>query len=708
MSSGYRRVHPPWLVDRLRGGGPCRLRYGWLRAKRRARNWFTIMVNTTANIRLTGSQVPLMPASRPQGHGGAILGSEGLTNELAAPVSGLSVPAGSSSDKRNTGFRDAGPCDMKRASQPNSFSSMSAIAPSRTASQQRAEADRRQRPASGWMARLMLAVCSTLALAACGSLSQGGGADYTNSDAISSGAGRAGSSSPAAERVVDGVAELALSNRLVDDFDAARAAPVGTVTDGQPLYLYIRSTRPLGEIAHPADPYGKNAFSGYPHLFVQIGDNLSLRIINTCYVTLTPAEAKATELIVPLAPLTNRVGDLPSDCWLETVSNADPVRQTLEVRLAGFPGKFESWLPVPDLLGVVPVDTDLTQGSKAYGSMLKTKPGKAPAVPAAGREGAARRGAAADGARQSGAAAASGALAERRAASDAAADQAAADKAAEDRAAVEQQAARKAAEARAQAERAAAEKQEAERLAARRATEQAAADKAAADAEQARKAAQDRLATREAERTGGNAAAAAAGAGVAAGAAAVSGAAGAGAAVSSSGNAIVSSARPQNGARGAANAQQGRDQTAQALAEDPQLRATRRAAEQARIQQQQRLLAALPAGARLTAVTPLRPAARQSVGTQRMAQQLQSLTTTLLGREPSETYFIDRRWQTLRDPQSRQRSRQSIHAIAVFRGEECSWQSLLVTRRPGSGTLSEVQANGDEVPITCPELDARR
>ena len=115
----------------------------------------------------------------------------------------------------------------------------------------------------------------------------------------------------------------------------------------------------------------------------------------------------------------------------------------------------------------------------------------------------------------------------------------------------------------------------------------------------------------------------------------------------------------------------------------------------------------MPAGARLTAVTPLRPAARQAVGTQRMAHQLQSLTSTLLGREPSETYFIDRRWQTQREPGApRSTARQTIHAVAVFRGEECSWQSLLVIRRPGSGTLTEVVAEGDEVRIPCPDLKA--
>ena len=113
------------------------------------------------------------------------------------------------------------------------------------------------------------------ALAACGTTSSSGpGADYSSNSSVSTSGGNV--SSPAAERVVDGVVELALTDQLLPDFDAAKARKLGTVRDGQQLYLYLRSTRPLGEIAHPVDPYGKNSFSGYPHLFVQIGDNQSL------------------------------------------------------------------------------------------------------------------------------------------------------------------------------------------------------------------------------------------------------------------------------------------------------------------------------------------------------------------------------------------------------------------------------------------------
>ena len=584
------------------------------------------------------------------------------------------------------------------------------------------------------------------ALAACGTTSSSGpGADYSSNSSVSTSGGNV--SSPAAERVVDGVVELALTDQLLPDFDAAKARKLGTVHDGQPLYLYLRSTRPLGEIAHPVDPYGKNSFSGYPHLFVQIGDNQSLRIINTCYVTLTPAEAKATELIVPLAPLTNRVGDLPTDCWLETVTRADAVRQTLEVRLAGFPGKFESWLPVPDLLGVVAVDTDLSQGSNAWGQMLRAKPGKSPELPAKGRQGARRSSerdataskpvaastegrapaqagsSAPDASRADAAAAAGRAQTDTSPRTQAAAetpDRAAAQTAATTQAAAPAEAGAQTAPAATPADRARSERES--RIAAAMAAAGLTGGAAAA--------------------TSGSAATAAPSAGSAAHAPAaqntvtrneiVSMNQGAKAAEQSA-QALDTQARQQAAAKAGApgrssedarkaTAEQGdamagnegreaaatRATTAAAARTETAGTATGHAADTgaaARTLPAQATLAALPAGARLSAVTPLRPAPRQAVGTTRMVQQLQSMTSTLLGREPSETYFIDRRWQVQRDPGSaRGRNRQVIRAIAVFRGEECSWQSLMVTRRPGAGTLSEVVADGDEVRIPCPDL----
>lgn len=588
------------------------------------------------------------------------------------------------------------------------------------------------------------------ALAACGTTSSSGsGADYSSNSSVSTSGGNV--SSPAAERVVDGVVELALTDQLLPDFDAARARKLGTVHDGQQLYLYLRSTRPLGEIAHPVDPYGKNSFSGYPHLFVQIGDNQSLRIINTCYVTLTPAEAKATELIVPLAPLTNRVGDLPTDCWLETVTRADAVRQTLEVRLAGFPGKFESWLPVPDLLGVVAVDTDLSQGSNAWGQMLRAKPGKSPELPAKGRQGA-RRSSERDATASKPVAASTEGRAPAQAGSSAP-DASRADAAA--------------AAGRAQTDTSPRTQTVAAETPDRAAAQTTATTQAAAPAEAgAQTAPAATPADRARSERESRIAAAMAAAGLTGGAAAATSGSAATAA-QSAGNAVKAPAAQDTitrneivsmnqGAKAAeqhARAQDTRtgqpaaaqvgaaerssDDARKAVAEQgaatarsegreaASARATAAAAatattagaaagrvadanSAARPLPAQATLAALPAGAHLSAVTPLRPAPRQAVGTTRMVQQLQSMTSTLLGREPSETYFIDRRWQVQRDPGSaRGRNRQVIRAIAVFRGEECSWQSLMVTRRPGAGTLSEVVADGDEVRIPCPDLKAQ-
>ncbi|MFC2521938.1 MAG: hypothetical protein ACFNXZ_02230 [Lautropia mirabilis] len=581
------------------------------------------------------------------------------------------------------------------------------------------------------------------ALAACGTTSSSGpGADYSSNSSVSTSGGNV--SSPAAERVVDGVVELALTDQLLPDFDAAKARKLGTVHDGQPLYLYLRSTRPLGEIAHPVDPYGKNSFSGYPHLFVQIGDNQSLRIINTCYVTLTPAEAKSTELIVPLAPLTNRVGDLPTDCWLETVTRADAVRQTLEVRLAGFPGKFESWLPVPDLLGVVAVDTDLSQGSNAWGQMLRAKPGKSPELPAKGRQGTRRTSEREEAASKPVAASTEGRAPAQTESSASGADAAGTTARAQtDTSPRVQTAAESPDRAAAQAAsttRAAAPVEAGTRTA-----------PAATPADRARSERENRIAAAmaaagltggAAAATSGSAATAAPSAGSAAHAPAaqntvtrneiVSMNQGAKAAEQSA-RAQDTQARQQAAAKAGApgrssedarkaTAEQGdamagnegreaaatRASTAAAARTETAGTATGHAADTgaaARTLPAQATLAALQAGARLSAVTPLRPAPRQAVGTTRMVQQLQSMTSTLLGREPSETYFIDRRWQVQRDPTSaRGRNRQVIRAIAVFRGEECSWQSLMVTRRPGAGTLREVVADGDEVRIPCPDL----
>lgn len=539
--------------------------------------------------------------------------------------------------------------------------------------------------------RLAVLVAGAM-LAACSSMGQNSSsADYSNigSQATSRGAIK----SPASERIVDGIVDTVLSDTLVSSFDEAARRPVKSLRDGQPLYLYIRSTRPLGDLAHPVDPYGQMAFSAYPHLFIQIGDNQSLRIINTCYVTLTHAETKATDLVVPLAPLTNRVGNLPSDCWLETVSRADPVKQTLEVRLAGFAGKFESWLPVPDMLSVQPVEVDLSKGSTAYAAMLRTDPGKAPAVLTArraSRDSQENRAATADAAsRDMPAGAASGARADNAQASPSGRE-AAVKAPATSTTVTEPQGQQEARAQRIEAARAA-----------------AAANAGAATGSAAGNAAG----------SAASGAAAAAGGAAAAGAAAVSGAASA--ARAGAGNASRNADTPGRGlneivpmgGRPTASGQPAAADRAEAAAEQARREEARRKAAEAEAarreaEEAKRSIANLPSGAQLAALTPLRPAPKQAIGTERMAAQLQNLTSTLLGREPSETYFIDRRWQTQPPVRGQRGSRQTMRAIAIFRGEACSWQSLVVTRRAGTSTLVEVLADGDEVMVPCPELQA--
>lgn len=554
--------------------------------------------------------------------------------------------------------------------------------------------------------RLALALGGAAMLAACSSTGERPSADYAGADVAVSSA-QAPLRSPAAERVVGGIVDMVLSTRLVSTIDEARKHPVGTLKDGQPLYLYIQSKRPLGELAHPADPYARHSFSSHPHLFVQIGDNQSMRILNTCYVTLTPAEAKGHGLIVPLAPLSKRVGDVPSDCWLETVTQADPVRQTLEVRLAGFPGRFESWLPVPDLLGVEAVDVDLRRGAGTYAGMLRADPKAAPAlVAAAGAASAsveAERARALEASRREAMKVAEEARKQqereqaeamaRQAREQKAREQAEAARLAEERRQREQAEAARLAEEKRQREQQAEAARQAEEKRLREQAEAALAARRAEARERAEKAeAARRLAAAGAAATGAAAAVGSTTGAVATGAV-TAGAAGVGAVAGRSG-------QGQAEADGKPAASAGKP----ASSPGDSARAAARQA-QADALASRRLMAALPAGARLAPVTPLLPARPRNVGGTRMAVQLRSLTATLLGRQPSETYFTDRQWKTEPGARSRRDARQTIHAIAVFRGEECSWQPLLVSRRPNANTIAEVAADGDEVPIACPDLD---
>ena len=55
-----------------------------------------------------------------------------------------------------------------------------------------------------------------------------------------------------------------------------------------------------------------------------------------------------------------------------------------------------------------------------------------------------------------------------------------------------------------------------------------------------------------------------------------------------------------------------------------------------------------------------------------MDLQLETLSAALLGRRPTETYFVDRQWTSTQDPRGRV-AQQYAYAAAVFKGDACSW-----------------------------------
>lgn len=307
--------------------------------------------------------------------------------------------------------------------------------------------------------------------------------------------------SPAGERVIAGIVEMVLTSRPWPTFEQARENRITSVEDGSPLYAHIRATRPLGDLAHPSDPEGNYTFSDYPHLFLQVGDNESLRIISTCYITLTGEEARLRELVVPLAPLTYRPGQVPADCWLATAVSGRSGKRTYEVRLAGFPGKFESWLPVPDLLAVAAVPADLSSGAGEYATMLKATPMRNATL-------------------------------------------------------------------------------------------------------------------------------------------------------------VASAAAVATPVRGSS------------------------------------LVA--------TNTAPL-PGSRQDIGSSRMELQLQTLSAALLGRRPSDVYFLDNRWTSTTDQRGRA-IQQHAYAAVVFKGASCSWMRLKAFRRPGASSLIDVEQAGDPIEVNCTDL----
>ena len=184
--------------------------------------------------------------------------------------------------------------------------------------------------------------------------------------------------SPAREQVLRGLAELAVTDRIWSSFDEASANRITAVKDGSPIFVNIRTSRPLGDLALPADPNGRYTFSPFPHLYLHVGDDTSLRSLSTCYITLGPEDLGSRELVVPLAPLAYRPGGNPTDCWLAAAASSRRGAGTYEIRLAGLAAPMQNWLPIADLLAVEQVVADYSAGTPKYAAMLASPPEQAP------------------------------------------------------------------------------------------------------------------------------------------------------------------------------------------------------------------------------------------------------------------------------------------------------------------------------------------
>jgi hypothetical protein len=164
-------------------------------------------------------------------------------------------------------------------------------------------------------------------------------------------------SSPARALVREGHAEMVLTDRRWPTFEQARENRIDSASGDSPLYAHIRTVIPLGELALPADPDGRHTFSAYPHIYLQVGDTESLRILNTCYLALAPEELALRELVVPLAPPALGPDGAPADCWLAAANSVKSGERMHEIRLAGFVGQYDAWLPQANLLAVAVVRT---------------------------------------------------------------------------------------------------------------------------------------------------------------------------------------------------------------------------------------------------------------------------------------------------------------------------------------------------------------
>lgn len=509
---------------------------------------------------------------------------------------------------------------------------------------------------------------------------------------------------PAEERIIQGVAEVALTDRAWPTFDAAQSNRINAVVDGAPLFAHIRATRPLLDLAHPGDPNAQAEYARHPHLFLQVGDTDSMRILNTCYVTMTPEEGRAQELVVPLAPMVRRPGGIPTDCWLATVASQRSPKLQQEVRLAGFAGKFERWLPVPDILAVAPIDADLSTGSASYAAMLRAPAEQRPltvARPAGSNLGTpsdrpASPGSALGPAAGSGTGASSGAASGASSGASLGPSSAAG--------ANPGSAAGTASGPRAASPGGSSGSPIRETVTpvpsqSPTAIGAAAAGAAAAGAATVGAAAGSGATSSGASGIGATSGAAASGAGAAAGVAGSS--------------APISVARPSQAPLPPPSS------TVQLSPPPPAPTPVAPPPSTLQSAPVPTVTAPTPrpqAGAPVAVATPVSPGRMAPTTTaepvpgrsaalagERLEAQLQALATALLGRRPSEAYFTDDRWASAVDQRGQVFAEQAF-AAAVFRGSTCSWARLRVLRRPGSANIADIERAGEVRDVSCADL----
>lgn len=172
----------------------------------------------------------------------------------------------------------------------------------------------------------------------------------------------------------DGSVDMVLTNEPWPDFEQARAHPVEQIDDGDPIYVHVRAKDTIAAIAIPPSADKRYAFSDWPHLRLEIRPQRRTANSGICYLTLTPQDLKAHELVVALAPAAMRPGGNPTDCLLVAMqagaTGPGSLSPQLELRLIGHAGRGNAWLPRADLLSLRRLGITAAVPAPRYRAML--------------------------------------------------------------------------------------------------------------------------------------------------------------------------------------------------------------------------------------------------------------------------------------------------------------------------------------------------